>query len=62
MFVTCFVIECFVSFEYFNPLGGEEIADCFALIVFRISCDSQCSVALPRSTVGWSTVCDYGIS
>ena len=27
-----------------------------------MSCDSQCSVALPRGTVGWSAVCDCGIS
>ena len=27
-----------------------------------ISCDSQCSVALPRGAMGWSVVCDCGIS
>ena len=37
-------------------------AACFALIVFLVSCDSQCSVALPHSVVGWSAVCDCGIS
>ena len=27
-----------------------------------MSCDSQCSVALPHGAVGWSAVCDCGIS
>ena len=25
-------------------------------------CDCKCSVALPHSVVGWSAVCDSGIS
>ena len=31
-------------------------------IVFRMSCYCKCSVALPRGAVGWSVVCDCGIS
>ena len=27
-----------------------------------MSCDSKCSVALPRGAVGCSTVCDCGVS
>ena len=27
-----------------------------------MSCDCPCSVALPHGTVGWSAVCDCGIS
>ena len=41
---------------------ARERAGCFALSVFLVSCDSQCFVALPGSVVGWSAVCDCGIS
>ena len=58
MFVPCFVVHCFVSFL----VDGEERAGCFTLIVFLMSCDSCCSVALPDGAIGWSAVCDYGIS
>ena len=40
----------------------EEKAGCFALTAFLMSCDSQCSVALPHGGMGWSAVCDCGIS
>ena len=43
-------------------MGKRERAGFFALIVFLVSCDSQCSVALPRGAVGSSAVCDCGIS
>ena len=39
-----------------------KIADCFALTIFQISCDSQCYVALPNGAMGWSAVCGCGIS
>ena len=35
---------------------------CFTLIVFLMSCDCKCSVALPHGAVGWSAVCDCGTS
>ena len=35
---------------------------CFAFIVLRIICYCKCSVILPHSAVGWSVVCDCGIS
>ena len=35
---------------------------CFAFIVLRMSCYCKCSVAIPRGAVGWSAVCDCGIS
>ena len=38
----------------------EERAGCLAFIVFRMSC--KCSVALPHDAVGWSVVCNCGIS
>ena len=32
------------------------------LIVLRISCCCKCSVTLPHGAVGWSALCDCGIS
>ena len=43
-------------------LGGGGRAGYFTFIVILMSGDSQCSVALPRETVGWSAVCDCSIS
>ena len=62
MFVPCFVVHCFVSFlvlqcDYY--LDGEDIAGCFTLFVFLMSCDFN--VALPHGAVSWSSVCDCGI-
>ena len=37
-------------------------ASCFTLIVFPVSCDFYYSVALPHGVMGWSAVCDCGIS
>ena len=62
MFGPCFVIQYFMSVLFCNHLDWEESAGCFALTVFLMSCDSQCSVALPHGAVGWSAVCDCGIS
>ena len=39
---------------------GKELAGCFALTVYLMYCDSQCSVTLPDGAVGWSAVCDSG--
>ena len=47
---------------YFCFLAEEERAGCFTVIVCLMSCDCQCSVALPRAAVGLSAVCDCGIS
>ena len=43
-------------------LAEKERADCFALIVFLLSCCCKCSVALPHGAVGRSAVCDCGFS
>ena len=40
----------------------EKKAGCFAFIVLQMHCYYKCSVALPHSSVGWSAVCDNGIS
>ena len=48
--------------QFCNHLEEEEIAACFVFIVLRMSCYYKCSIALPHGTVGWSVVCDCGIS
>ena len=55
-----FVVLCITlgPFYFCNHLRGLVAA----LIVFLMSCDCKCSVALPHSTVGWSTVCICGFS
>ena len=37
----------------------EERAGCFTVIVFLMSSECECSVALPHNAIGWSVVCDY---
>ena len=48
MFGLRFGIHYFVPFLVCNYLDGEETAGCFALIAFLMSCNCQCSVALPH--------------
>ena len=52
----------FVSFLVCNHIEEEERVGCFALIVLRVPCYSKYSVTLPHGAVGWSAVCDCGIS
>ena len=52
MFGPCFVIQYFWSLWLCNHRDGEERAGCFTFIVFLMSCDSQCSVALSNVAVG----------
>ena len=55
-------------FYFCNHLKKEEKAGCFAkaccfaIVVLQMYCYYNCSVALPRNAVGWSAVCDCGIS
>ena len=58
-----FVLVCIAlcPFQFCN-LDVEERAGCFAFIVLRMSCYCKCSVALPHGAMGWSAVCDCGIS
>ena len=48
-----------MTFLFCYHFDVEERAGCFTLTVFLISCDSQCSVAIPPGAVDWSAVCDY---
>ena len=62
MFV--FVMSCIALFPFWfcNHLEEEEKSGCFAIIAFQMYCYYKCSVALPRGALGWSAVCDCGIS
>ena len=62
MFDPCFVIQYLVSINFCNHLDWEERVGCYDLTVFLMSCDGQCSLALPCGAIGWSVVCDFGIS
>ena len=44
-----------------NHLEKEEKAGCLAIVVLQMYCYYKCSLA-PHNTVGWSAVCDCGIS
>ena len=46
----------------FDHLAGEERADCFIFVVFWMSCRCYHSSVLLRCAMGWSVVCDCGIS
>ena len=52
----------FVSILVCNHLEEEEKSGCVAFIFLHMYCSYKCSVALPQGAVGWSAVCDFGIS
>ena len=58
----CCAVLCVLSNFAIILMGKRERAGCLTLFVFLVSFDWFCSVALPRGTVGWSAVCDCGIS
>ena len=63
--VFAFVLLCITLcpfYKFCNHLEEEDRAGCFAFIVLRMSCYCKCSVTLPHGAVGWSAVCDCGIS
>ena len=60
--VLLFSTLCQSSFTIILFWEERERVCCFAFNVFLMPCDSQRSVALPRGAVGWSVVCDCGIS
>ena len=49
-------------FKFCNHLEEVEKSGCFAFIVLQTSCYCKCSMALPHGALGWSAVCDFGIS
>ena len=54
----CYALLC----VHCNHLEEEEKAGCFAINVLQMYCYYKCSTALPHCAVGWSAVCDCGIS
>ena len=57
---VCFVMHYFSDYMQLSWRGSESWL--LSFIVFLVSCDCSCYVALPRGTVGWSAECDCGIS
>ena len=60
VFVLVYITSCF--FLLCNHLDEQERSGCFAFIVLQMSCYFKCPVTLHDGTVGWSAVCDCGIS
>ena len=62
--VFVFVLLCITlrPFYFYIHLEEEEKAGCFAIIVLQMYSYYICPVALPHGAVGWSAVCDCGIS
>ena len=58
----CFVMQYFVYILVSNHLEEERKAGCFAIIVLQMYCYYNYSVTLPHGALGWSAVCDCGIS
>ena len=54
------LVRYFMSIVVLQSFYGEERAGCFALFVFLLSRDFY--VALPRSAMGLSAICDCGIT
>ena len=52
----CYAFLCVHSSFAINLKGKRK------LVVLQMSCYCICSVALPHGVVGWSAVCDCGIS
>ena len=60
-----FILLCITCFPFYfcNRFEEEEKeAGCFAIIVLQMNCYCKCFVTLPHGAVGWSAVCDCGIS
>ena len=59
-----YFMQYLVSFLILQSLSisKEESARCFTFIVLWVSCDCECSVALPRGAMAWIAVCDRDFS
>ena len=56
----CYAVLCVLSSFAITSLGKRELV--VFLFVFLMSCGCYHSLLLPRDAVGWSAVCDCGIS
>ena len=57
----CFAVHYLVSCFAIISLGKKK-SWLLYLNCLLMSFDSSCSVSLPQGTMGWSTVCDSGVS
>ena len=64
MFCAClsFSIYYFESILVLQSSSRERESWLLSFVVSLMSCYCECSVALPHGAVGWSLVCDCGIS
>ena len=62
MFFLVLLCITLCPFYFCNHLEEEEKPGCFAIIVLQKDCYFKCPLALPHGAVGWSAVCDCGIS
>ena len=62
MLVFVWVCITLCPFWFCNHLDEEERAGCFAFIVFPISCYCKSFVGLLHIVMGFSALCDCGIS
>ena len=58
----CFAMHYFVFILVLQSLEEEKKAGCFAFVVLQMYNYYKFSVALPHGSLGWSVVCDCGIS
>ena len=62
MFVFVLLCISLCPFYFCNHHEEEEKVGCLASIVLQMHCFYKRSVALLHGVVGWSAVCDCGIS
>ena len=58
----CFGMYYFISFVVLQSSREGREPNCFAFIVFWVSCYFKCRLAINHSVIGWSAICDCGIS
>ena len=62
MFAFVLLYITLFPFYFCYHLEDEERDGCFAFIVLWMSCYCKSYVIIPHGTVGWSALCDCGIS
>ena len=62
MFDFNFVVHYFCPLWFCNHLDEEGRGGCFAFIVFLMSCECKCYVALPHVALGFSAMWGCDIS
>ena len=59
----CFALQYFVSFQVLQlSLFGRERAGCFLMLCFWVWGPFCQFLTLPHGAIGWSVVCECGIS